>query len=214
MSDQNVSIRNKALHLNFRSRRGFTLVEVIVVLVILAILAAIAIPALTGYIDKANKRAYISNARIERTAAQTLLTEYYAEHGSWPATAPYGDTDNTHAYIPEKGYFNTVAVPSPYYCVNAVDPGGVWDNKTSEIYKAFMSLVGIEEALPRKPFGANHYRSDYIITSSCQIVAYLATVGMDGSEEIYCSYNFDPNTSLIDDSGYKLWKKPGSYVEY
>ena len=35
------------------SKKGFTLVELIVVLVILAILAALLIPALTGYIDKA-----------------------------------------------------------------------------------------------------------------------------------------------------------------
>ena len=38
-----------------KSKRGFTLVELIVVLVILAILAALLIPALTGYIDKAKK---------------------------------------------------------------------------------------------------------------------------------------------------------------
>ena len=38
-----------------KDRKGFTLVELIVVLVILAILAALLIPALTGYIDKANK---------------------------------------------------------------------------------------------------------------------------------------------------------------
>ena len=37
-----------------KDRKGFTLVELIVVLVILAILAALLIPALTGYIDKAN----------------------------------------------------------------------------------------------------------------------------------------------------------------
>ena len=37
-----------------KNKKGFTLVELIVVLVILAILAALLIPALTGYIDKAN----------------------------------------------------------------------------------------------------------------------------------------------------------------
>ena len=37
-----------------KNKKGFTLVELIVVLVILAILAALLVPALTGYIDKAN----------------------------------------------------------------------------------------------------------------------------------------------------------------
>ena len=38
-----------------KDKKGFTLVELIVVLVILAILAALLVPALTGYIDKANR---------------------------------------------------------------------------------------------------------------------------------------------------------------
>jgi prepilin-type N-terminal cleavage/methylation domain-containing protein len=59
-------------------QRGFTLVEVIVVLVILAILAAIAIPALTGYIDKAEDKEYIAKARNISMAIKTLLSEDYA----------------------------------------------------------------------------------------------------------------------------------------
>ena len=39
-----------------KNKKGFTLVELIVVLVILAILAALLVPALTGYIDKANNQ--------------------------------------------------------------------------------------------------------------------------------------------------------------
>ena len=46
-----------------KDKKGFTLVELIVVLVILAILAALLIPALTGYIDKANRRRL--SARLE-----------------------------------------------------------------------------------------------------------------------------------------------------
>jgi prepilin-type N-terminal cleavage/methylation domain-containing protein len=61
-----------------RGKSGFTLVEVIVVLVILAILAAIAIPALTGYIDKANEKKMISEARSSVTAIQTWASEQYA----------------------------------------------------------------------------------------------------------------------------------------
>ena len=43
-----------------KDKKGFTLVELIVVLVILAILAALLVPALTGYIDKANNEKIIA----------------------------------------------------------------------------------------------------------------------------------------------------------
>ncbi|MDR2162509.1 MAG: prepilin-type N-terminal cleavage/methylation domain-containing protein [Clostridiales Family XIII bacterium] len=61
-----------------RGHTGFTLVEVIVVLVILAILAAIAIPALTGYIDKAEDKKYIAMARDHAIALRTVFNEKYA----------------------------------------------------------------------------------------------------------------------------------------
>jgi prepilin-type N-terminal cleavage/methylation domain-containing protein len=60
-------------------RRGFTLVEVIVVLVILAILAAIAIPALTGYIDKAQEKKWIAQARDAAVAMRTVFDIAYAD---------------------------------------------------------------------------------------------------------------------------------------
>lgn len=60
-----------------RRRGGFTLVELIVVLVILAILAAILVPALTGYIDKAEERKGIVEARAVATALQTMVSESY-----------------------------------------------------------------------------------------------------------------------------------------
>jgi prepilin-type N-terminal cleavage/methylation domain-containing protein len=60
-----------------KGKKGFTLVEVIVVLVIIAILAAVAIPSLTGYIDKANQRAAVSQATAVRSALQTIGSEGY-----------------------------------------------------------------------------------------------------------------------------------------
>lgn len=60
-----------------KNKKGFTLVELIVALVILTILAALLIPALTGYIDKANKEKVVAECRSVAMAAQTTASEYY-----------------------------------------------------------------------------------------------------------------------------------------
>ena len=64
-----------------KNKKGFTLVELIVVLVILAILAALLIPALTGYIDKANKEKVVAECRMAVMAVQTESTTIYGEKG-------------------------------------------------------------------------------------------------------------------------------------
>ncbi len=63
-----------------KEKKGFTLVELIVVLVILAILAALLVPALTGYIDRANNEKIIAETRQAVMAAQTIASEEYAKN--------------------------------------------------------------------------------------------------------------------------------------
>ena len=65
-----------------KNKKGFTLVELIVVLVILAILAALLIPALTGYIDKANEEKVTAECRMVVMGAQTVGTTFYADHST------------------------------------------------------------------------------------------------------------------------------------
>ena len=65
-----------------KSKKGFTLVELIVVLVILAILAALLIPALTGYIDKAKTKQIVAQTRQAVMAAQTIYDEAYGADSS------------------------------------------------------------------------------------------------------------------------------------
>ena len=70
-----------------KNQKGFTLVELIVVLVILAILAALLVPALTGYIDKANKEKVIATTRMVVMAAQTEASEKYGLKADGTLTA-------------------------------------------------------------------------------------------------------------------------------
>ena len=73
-----------------KDKKGFTLVELIVVLVILAILAALLVPALTGYIDKANKEKIVAETRQAVMAAQTIVSEDYGSSTpltTWSAAA-------------------------------------------------------------------------------------------------------------------------------
>lgn len=58
------------------SKKGFTLMEIIVVLCIMALLAAIAVPSLTAYWRVAEFRKNESNAKSMYLAAQAALTHY------------------------------------------------------------------------------------------------------------------------------------------
>jgi len=58
-------------------KKGFTLIELIVVIVIIAIIAAIAVPALTRYIESANKRAAQAMAHNIQVVVQAEVTDFF-----------------------------------------------------------------------------------------------------------------------------------------
>ena len=91
-----------------KDKKGFTLVELIVVLVILAILAALLVPALTGYIDKANNEKIIATTRQIVMAAQTEVSEAYGKTAGVKAPTD-GKLDNTANSNPTLKTITTLA---------------------------------------------------------------------------------------------------------
>lgn len=90
-----------------RSKKGFTLIELVVVIAILAILAVIALPRLAGLQENANKKAVVANLKMidnaiavysaDNNVAATAVTQANLTTGSnilittWP-TGPKGVT--------------------------------------------------------------------------------------------------------------------------
>lgn len=84
------------------SKKGFTLVELIVVIVILAVLAAMLVPALIGYVDRAKKEKDYQTASTVYAAAQAAITEGYAKGDiTKPAAGATGTIDQTNATVLE-----------------------------------------------------------------------------------------------------------------
>ena len=105
------------------TKKGFTLVELIVVLVILAVLAAMLVPALVGYIDKAKKEKEYQSAATVYAAAQAVITEEYGL-----------DTLNSNKYIQMNDYTNGSGTTATD---KAIDLAGLDPASVSDYYFVF-----------------------------------------------------------------------------
>ena len=98
-----------------RSRRGFTLVELVVVLVIAGITASFAVPALTGYIDNAKEKQAVSETQACVMAATRIAAQKYAE---WQKNTTYqlaggNELSNSAKFQPLVGCTGTTSNTPP-----------------------------------------------------------------------------------------------------
>src|SRR5690554_1411179 len=82
-------------------QKGFTLIELMIVVAIIGILAAVALPAYQDY----TIRAQVSEGLSLGSGARTAVTEYYQQHGEWPA-------DNATAGLAEPNEISSKYVAS------------------------------------------------------------------------------------------------------
>lgn len=108
-----------------QSKKGFTLVELVVVIAILGILAAIAIPAVIGIINSANESQGKTDAASLSNACKTYFAGIVA--GQINASAPGKSTDS----LPAANASNSVKVSTALNCTvkGACEYNGLTDLK-------------------------------------------------------------------------------------
>ena len=171
-----------------RSRRGFTLVELVVVLVIAGITASFAVPALTGYIDNAKEKQAVSETQACVETVTRIAAQKYAE---WQKNTTYqlaggNELTSSAEFQPLVGCTGTTSNPPPAVTggdvaltegsgqyllhVSKYEPGGFPATGSTADISAAASVTGTIQTLT--------------CSSSGQVV-YLVYTSKDGITVVY-----------------------------
>jgi len=105
--------------MNNKSKKGFTLVEIMIVVVIIGLLAAMAIPAFTKVREQSREKAITNNLRQIASAGQQYILEE-------------GETEAGYTVL-EGDYFAPMApVANEVYTTIVVEEGGVVIETTTD----------------------------------------------------------------------------------
>lgn len=95
------------------TKKGFTLIELIVVIAIIGVLAAILIPAMMGYINKSKRRSDITSAKTIYTDAMAIISE---------------DSEASDAFYDSSSTGESVTVNSESYSIDLVAHKTIYSN--------------------------------------------------------------------------------------
>ena len=196
-----------------RSRRGFTLVELVVVLVIAGITASFAVPALTGYIDNAKEKQAVSETQACVETATRIAAQKYAE---WQKNTTYqlaggkeltssaefqplvgctGTTSNTPPAVTGGDVALTEGSGQYLLHVSKYEPGGFPATGSTADISAAASVTGTINTLT--------------CSSSGQVV-YLVYTSKDGITVVYTNNGRSSTVSTKADAVVVPTPEPGS----
>jgi len=119
--------------LKMESRKGFTLIELMVVILIVGILAAVAVPIMRGRIDSAKWSEANASAGAIRTAIRAYIAEKGPNHdysdvegglddSTIQSNLGFSGSDLAGAYFDQADYVISAVVADPPSCIITVGP--------------------------------------------------------------------------------------------
>ena len=158
------------------SRRGFTLIELVVVISILAILSGVLVPRVTNHLKSARDARRLADIKAVRSA----IEQYYMDKGSYPAAnanSSYGGWD-----VSSDGDFIRVLRDQGYLDEDAVDP----INDATFHYRYYVYAKGSYGCAGSTDFYVLGIRNFESVDFAAKNKGYFACTGRDWNGEFAC----------------------------